>query len=77
MFEGCNKLKVLNFVPGTLAISISLANTSISAEMLKKILNDALTVSGETIDITGTPAAANLTDDIIGLAGVKGWSLVY
>lgn len=76
MFNECNDLEEVNFVDGTLKVSLSLADTNLSLESLLGIIQGLPEVEGKTLTLTGIPSVGELTADNTQVATDKGWSLV-
>lgn len=77
-FINCRSLQILR-VPN-IRISFSLVNTAIEAPEMVTVFNDladliALSLPAANINISGTPAAVNLTPTEIAIATDKGWTI--
>ena len=77
MFKNCTSLTNLKIIHGSLTTSLSLQQTKINIQVVKQILTDAGNSDGSELDIRNTPAAVNITSDILDLATNKGWILRY
>lgn len=76
MFNNCLELETVEFVPGTLKVSISLANTNLSRTCILAILEGLPTVTnGKSINLYGIPALSNMTEDDLNIATKKGWTV--
>ena len=62
-------------LPG-IAVTFSVTQTNIDAPNMVVLFNDLATVGGQTLTISSTPAAANLTSTERLIATNKGWTLV-
>jgi len=62
-------------LPG-IAVTFSVTQTNIDAPNMVILFNDLATVGGQTLTISSTPAAANLTSTERLIATNKGWTLV-
>ena len=62
-------------LPG-IAVTFSVTQTNIDAPNMVILFNDLATVGGQTLTISSTPAAANLTSTQRSIATNKGWTLV-
>lgn len=78
MFNGCIDLEEVAFVPGTLTVSLSLANTNLTKECIIDILNGLPEIEGEPADrktlvLTGIPEVLDVDDAIYNAACGNGW----
>lgn len=77
MFYGCSSLETVNIVPNTLSTDISFANTKLTSGSLKNIIKAIKAGSHCELDISNTPAAANLSSADESKIVAKGWRLKY
>jgi hypothetical protein len=75
MFMDCPNLETVTIPNGGITSTISFAHTKLSVESLIDIISKLPSRGGESIIVTGTPAAA-IGDTEIAKATAKGWTIV-
>lgn len=73
-FQNCTSLEDVSFMPKTIPLSISFANSpNLSADSIDSIVNGLASVSGQTLTVHPNVAAKITETDVTG----KGWTLAY
>ena len=77
MFNACIDLEKVSFKPGTLTVSLSLANTNLTPACLTAILEGLPEIGNDkSINISGIPATDTLDEDVIISTIQKGWNVI-
>jgi hypothetical protein len=77
MFNGCVDLEKVSFKPGTLKVSLSLANTNLTPTSLENILEGLPEISTEkSLNLSGIPALDVIDEELITSAIQKGWNII-
>ena len=78
MFNDCLDLEEVEFVEGTLTVSISLVDTNLSAECISGILRGLPEIStGKSINLSGIPSFDLVPTEDIEFAEARGWSIIH
>ena len=79
MFNECESLEYVQFVPGTLTVSLDLSGTNLSEECLIDIIEGlpVVSTSGDLkqLNISDIPAANVIEDSYLINAAIKGWQV--
>lgn len=76
MFNECVDLEEVKFVPGTLKVSLSLANTNLSIDSIDNILEGLPEVTGKTLNLTNVPNVEYADTALMQEATAKGWTIL-